>query len=88
MNEWMLQMINQKINSLSARELLELASQHQIPLTMQQAQKVIAVLRSETINIADKRQVERMIYRLKTEVDPHVSRVIEQLLQQYGHLLP
>ncbi|MCM3712858.1 DUF2624 domain-containing protein [Halalkalibacter oceani] len=87
MNVIMQQLVNNKVNSLTPSELLQLAKQYQIPLTSEQADKVIAVLRSEDIDVANQAQVSRMIHRLQTEVDSHVSGVIQQLLQQFSHYL-
>lgn len=87
MNPLIQQIANQKINSITKEELLSLASQHGIYISHEQADKVISILRSETINIADHNQVERMLYRLQTEVDPYVANVIKQLLNQFAPLL-
>jgi ribosomal protein L22 len=87
MNAIMQQLINNKVNSLTTKELLDLASQNNINLSFTQAKKVISILRSEKIDIANKTQVERMIQRLQTEVDPYVSSVIQQLLHQFNQYL-
>ncbi|WP_209125399.1 DUF2624 family protein [Alkalihalobacillus sp. BA299] len=87
MNPFIQQMINLKINSLTKKELMALAHQHQMPINDEQASKVIKVIQSEPIDIANRQQLDRMIHRLQTEVDPYVSRLISQLLNQYGHLL-
>ncbi|MDE5413923.1 DUF2624 domain-containing protein [Alkalihalobacterium chitinilyticum] len=87
LNPFFQQMINHKINSLTTKELVALSHQHQMPITAEQASKVIQVIQSEPIDVGNRTQVERMIKRLQTEVDPNVSKVISQLLNQYGHLL-
>ena len=87
MNAFMQQLVNHKINSLTKDELLQLARQHQITLNPDQAQKVITILRSEDINIANQEQVNRILHRLQTNIDPHVSSVVNQLLKQYGSYL-
>lgn len=87
MNAIMQQLINHKINSLTTSELLSLASENQIPVTTEQAQKVIAILKSETIDVGNQNQIHRILGRLQTEVDDHVSSVIQQLLQQFSHYL-
>ncbi|MFV8826673.1 DUF2624 domain-containing protein [Alkalihalobacterium sp. APHAB7] len=87
LNPFFQQMINHKINSLTKKELVALSHQHQMPITEKQASEVIQVLQSEPIDVGDRTQVERLINRLQTEVDPYVSKVITQLLNQYGHLL-
>ncbi|MDT8861761.1 DUF2624 domain-containing protein [Alkalihalobacillus sp. MEB130] len=87
MNAIMQQLVNNKINSLTPGELLNLANQYNIQLTQQQAEKVISIIRSEQIDVANQAQVQRMIQRLQTEVDPYVSSVIQQLLQQFSQYL-
>ncbi|WP_078552801.1 DUF2624 family protein [Bacillus alkalicellulosilyticus] len=87
MNPVIIQMVNMKVNSLTKQELLGLAQQHNISLTPDQATQVMTVLKSENIDVTNQQQVQRIISRLKNEVDPHVSNVVSQLLQQYGHYL-
>ncbi|TWI57771.1 DUF2624 family protein [Halalkalibacter nanhaiisediminis] len=87
MNAFMQQLVNHKINSLTKDELLQLARQHQITLNLDQAQKVITILRSEDINIANQEQVNRILHRLQTNIDPYVSSVVNQLLKQFGSYL-
>ena len=87
MNMFMQQLVNNKVNSLTAKELLDLAAQYNIQLSSEQANQVIAILRSEQIDVANQTQVERIIHRLQTEADEYVSSVIQQLLQQFSHYL-
>ncbi|WP_332690976.1 DUF2624 family protein [Halalkalibacter lacteus] len=87
MNAIMQQLINNKINSLTTTELLDLASQHNINISSNQAEKVISILHSEKIDVANKAQIERMIQRLQNEVDPYVSSVVQQLLHQFSQYL-
>lgn len=87
MNPLIQQIANQKLNSLTKEELLSLSMQYGVPITYDQAEKVILILRSETIDIANKQQVERLLYRLQTEIDPYVSNTVKHLLNQYAPLL-
>ncbi|MFC0558068.1 DUF2624 family protein [Halalkalibacter alkalisediminis] len=87
MNAFMQQIVNNKVNSLTTKELLDLATQYNIQLSTQQAQQVIAILRTEQIDVGNQAQVERIIHRLQTEVDEYVSSVIQQLLQQFSQYL-
>ena len=87
MNAIIQQLVNQKINSLTQSDLIQLAKQYQISLSQDQAVKVISILRSETIDVSNQAQVNRLIHRLQTEVDQHVGNVVKQLLQQFGHYL-
>ncbi|KGA95919.1 hypothetical protein AJ85_15695 [Alkalihalobacillus alcalophilus ATCC 27647 = CGMCC 1.3604] len=87
MNPIMQQLVNHKVNSLSSTELLQLSEQYQIPLNEQQANKVIQILRTEKINVANTEQIHRILNRLQTEVDPYVSNVVQQLMQQFNQYL-
>lgn len=87
MNPFIIQMVNFKINQLTAEELVQLSEQHQVPVTMQQAEKVIAVLKTETIDVSNQQQIERMLAKLKKLNDPYLSSVLHSLLNQFGHLL-
>lgn len=87
MNPLIQQIANQKLNSLTKEELLSLSVQHRIPINSEQAEKVVMILRSESIDIANKEQIERLLFRLQTEIDPYVSNVVKLLLNQYAPLL-
>lgn len=87
MNAFILQMVNQKVNNLTKDELLSLSRQHQMPINEAQAEKVISILRSEKIDVGNAAQCERLVERLQTEVDSHVSGLIKQLLDQYAPML-
>lgn len=88
MNAFMQQLINQKINSITAPELIKQAQKNQITLTQSQAQKVVSILKTEKIDVGNADQVERILEKLQKETDSHVAGTIQQLLQQYSHLLP
>ena len=87
MNAFIQQMVNQKVNNITKEELLSLSKQHQMPINEAQAEKVIAILRSEKIDVSNVEQCERIVQRLKSEVDSHVSGLIKQLLDQYAPML-
>lgn len=87
MNPFIIQMVNFKINQLTPEDLVQLSAQHQVPVTMQQAKKIIAVLKTETIDVSNKQQVERMIDKLQQLDDPYLSSVMSSLLNQFGHLI-
>ncbi|WP_100372414.1 DUF2624 domain-containing protein [Bacillus sp. FJAT-45037] len=87
MNSIMQQLVNQKVNTLTAGELIQLSAQYQIPLNQTQAEGVIKVLQEAPIDVGNEAQVNYVIQRLQSDVDPHVSSIIQQLLQQFGHFL-
>lgn len=87
MNPFIKQMINNKVNSLTKAELLALSEQHQMPINEAQAEKVLEIIQSNPVDVGNKQQINTLINRLKTEVDPYVSQLVTELLGQYGHLL-
>ncbi|MED4127906.1 MULTISPECIES: DUF2624 family protein [Shouchella] len=87
MNFIMQQLINQKINSISKEEFLQLAEKQGYPLTSQQADSVLRILRQQTINVGNKKQVEAIINQLTNETDSYVSSTVSQLFQKYNHML-
>lgn len=87
MNPFILQMVNQKLNTIKKDELLQLAKQHQFKITEHQAKKIIIVLRSETIDIKNQAQREKILAKLKQQVDSKTAIQVNQLLKQYEQLL-
>ncbi|MFS0786303.1 DUF2624 family protein [Shouchella sp. 1P09AA] len=87
MNFIMQQLVNQKINSISKEEFMQLAEKQGYPLSSEQADSVLRILRQHTINVGNKKQVESIIYQLTKETDSYVSSTVSQLFQKYSHML-
>ncbi|MFB4211841.1 DUF2624 family protein [Shouchella sp. JSM 1781072] len=87
MNFIMQQLVNQKINSISKEEFMQLAEKQGYPLSSEQADSVLRILRQQTINVGNKKQVESIIYQLTKETDSYVSSTVSQLFQKYNHML-
>lgn len=87
MNPFIHQMINYKINQLTVDELLALSAQYQFSLSRRDAQKIIKILRSETIDIANTQQRDRLIARIKKEVSPKTAQEINKLMDQFADYL-
>lgn len=87
MNPFVQQVVNQKINSITISELLQLTKQHRISLSTKQAEKIVSIVKEQEVDVANTQQVEQLLHRLQTEVDPHVTSVIQQLMQQFSQYL-
>ncbi|MCD8500657.1 MAG: DUF2624 domain-containing protein [Bacillaceae bacterium] len=87
MNPLILQIVNNKLNTLSETELSNAAKQYGFSITSQQAKKIITILRSETINIADENQRTRILTNIRNEVDQETERKFFALLKQYEQYL-
>ncbi|WP_078391368.1 DUF2624 family protein [Shouchella patagoniensis] len=87
MNFIMQQLINKKINSIDEEEFLQLAKKQGYSITSEQATAILRIVHAQKIDIGNKAQVEHIIQRLRHETDPYISQIVEELFQQFHHLL-
>jgi Ca2+-binding EF-hand superfamily protein len=87
MNPFILQMVNHKLNTIKKDELIQLAKQYQFKITENQAQKIIDILRSETIDVTNLAQRERILAKVKQQVDAKTEKKMNEMLKQYDQYL-
>ena len=87
MNPFILQMVNHKLNTITKDELIQLAKQYQFKITENQARKIITILRSEVINVTNLKQRERILGKIKQQVDAQTERKMNEMLKQYDQYL-
>ncbi|OEG00058.1 hypothetical protein BHF71_06550 [Vulcanibacillus modesticaldus] len=75
--------VNQRINTITPAELINLANQYHIPLSIEEAVNIIRILRKEKINIANKHQIMRLIKKIEKVVPPKTFKKIINLLKQF-----
>lgn len=83
MNPFVQQMINHKINTLTPRQLYQLANQYNVSVSMTQARQITAILHRQPVNIADEMQRKRILNQIAHEVDPGVARKIKTMLESF-----
>ncbi|MCK6257731.1 DUF2624 domain-containing protein [Fictibacillus sp. WQ 8-8] len=83
MNPFMVHMVNSKLNQLTAQELVQLAGQYQFPVSMQEANKVIGILRRYNINITNAAQRAEIIEAIAAEVSREKANYIQYLINNY-----
>lgn len=83
MNPFVQQMINHKINSLTPKQLYQLANQYNVPVSMKQAHQITTILHRQPVNILDETQRKRILNQIAYEVDPAVARKIKTLLESF-----
>lgn len=86
-NSFIQQYINHKINTITPNELVQLASSQGIHISKNEAAQVIAIVRSEKINIANPKQIKRLLAKIKREVNPKAMKQTEKLLAMYYNKL-
>ena len=87
MNPFILQMVNHKLNTIQKEELMQLATQYQFKITEPQAKKIIAILRSETIDVTNLPQRERILAKIRQQVDAKTEKQMNEMLKQYDKYL-
>ncbi|MGG1573606.1 DUF2624 family protein [Fictibacillus sp. NRS-1165] len=83
MNPFMVHMVNTKLNQLTAQELVQLAGQYHYPVSMQEATKVIGILRRYNINITNAAQRAEIIEAIASEVSREKANYIQYLINNY-----
>lgn len=86
-NRFIRQYINHKINTITPNELVQLAASQGIQISKKEAAQVIAIVRSEKINIANSKQMKRLLAKIEREVNPKAMKQTEKLLATYYNKL-
>jgi transcriptional/translational regulatory protein YebC/TACO1 len=74
--------INHKINTITADELLKYADQFNIAVTRQQAKKIAEYLRGKNYNIFDISQRAMLIKEIAKAAGPDTAREVNKLFTQ------
>jgi len=74
--------INHKINTITADELLKYAGQFNISVNRQQAKKIAEYLRGKKINIFDNTQRTQLIKEIAKTAGPETAREVNKLFME------
>lgn len=74
--------INHKINTITAEELLKYAEQFNISVTKQQAVKIAEYLRGKNINIFDDSQRAYLVKEIAKTAGPTTAREVNKLFME------
>ncbi|MDR6998771.1 DUF2624 domain-containing protein [Neobacillus niacini] len=74
--------INHKINTITAEELLKYAKQFNISVNRIQAKKIAEYLRGKNINIFDDRQRAALVKEIAKSAGPETAREVNKLFMQ------
>ncbi|MGG1677436.1 DUF2624 domain-containing protein [Neobacillus sp. NRS-1170] len=75
--------INHKINTITADELLKYADQFNIVINRQQAAKISAYLRGKNINIFDNTQRTQIVREIAKVAGPETAREVNKLFMSF-----
>jgi hypothetical protein len=74
--------INHKINTITAEELVKYANQFNISVTRQQAVKIAEYLRGKNVNIFDDSQRTQLVKEIARAAGPATAREVNKLFIQ------
>lgn len=75
--------INHKINTITAQELIKYANQFNITVNNQQANKIAEYLRGKNINIFDTTQRAQLVKQIAKSAGPETAREVNKLLIEF-----
>jgi ribosomal protein L12E/L44/L45/RPP1/RPP2 len=75
--------INHKINTITAEELLKYAKQFNISVNRLQAKKIAEYLRGKNVNIFDDAQRATLVKEIAKAAGPETAREVNKLFMQF-----
>ncbi|EKN63600.1 hypothetical protein BABA_24730 [Neobacillus bataviensis LMG 21833] len=74
--------INHKINTITADELLKYAEQFNITVNRQQARKIAEYLKGKNVNIFDDKERAKLVKQIAKSAGPETAREVNKLFMQ------
>lgn len=75
--------VNHKINTITAEELLKYANQFQVPLSYSQAKQISTYLRGKNINIFSDSERHHLLREISKLTGPATAQAVNQLFLQF-----
>ncbi|WP_028399226.1 DUF2624 domain-containing protein [Ectobacillus panaciterrae] len=76
------QIVNKKLNGITAAELMKLSKDYQITITVEQAQQVTALIKGQNINIYNSAERLELIKKIAKVTSPSTAQQVNMLLQK------
>ncbi|MDQ0175208.1 DUF2624 domain-containing protein [Bacillus chungangensis] len=77
-------MVNYKMNMITADELLKYAKQFNVALKQEDAEKIAAHIRGKNINIFDHQERAALIKDVAKIAGPHIAKEINRIIVQFS----
>ncbi|MBO9129617.1 DUF2624 domain-containing protein [Bacillus sp. 165] len=75
------QIVNKKLNNITVGELLKFSKDYQIPITVDQAQQVVSLIKGQNINIYNDAERLELIKKIAQVTSPVTAQQVNILLQ-------
>ncbi|WP_242145319.1 MULTISPECIES: DUF2624 domain-containing protein [unclassified Bacillus cereus group] len=76
------QIVNKKINSMSPKELLKYSKEYKIPITTEQADQIVLLMKGKNINIYDTDERLELLKKIAKVTSPSTAQQVNTLFQK------
>ncbi|ENQ3104215.1 Protein of unknown function [Bacillus sp. 491mf] len=76
------QFVNKKINNMTSKELLKYSKEYEVPITSEQADKIVTLIQGKQINIYDIQERLQLLKQIATVTSPATAQQINTLFQK------
>ncbi|MGD6815441.1 DUF2624 domain-containing protein [Metabacillus sp. 84] len=75
--------INQKVNSITANELLQLAKQNQLSIDPAQAAQIVKVIKGKNVDIFNDHDRRKLLASIAAITSPATAQQVDLLFKQF-----
>ncbi|WP_242222941.1 DUF2624 domain-containing protein [Bacillus cereus group sp. BfR-BA-01380] len=76
------QFVNKKINNMTSKELLKYSNEYEVPITSEQADKIVTLIQGKNINIYDVQERLQLLKQIAKVTSPATAQQINTLFQK------
>lgn len=76
------QLINQKLRQLTVQDLMHYSQIYQIPITREQAEKLVHLAKTENINAFNEQERQRLLNKITQAVGPDLANQMNALFKK------
>ncbi|ENQ3079917.1 DUF2624 domain-containing protein [Bacillus cereus] len=76
------QFVNKKLNNMTSKELLKYSAEYGVPITNEQADKIVTLLQGKHINIYDDQERLQLLKQIAKVTSPATAQQINTLFQK------
>ncbi|MFC0270026.1 DUF2624 domain-containing protein [Metabacillus herbersteinensis] len=75
--------VNQKLNNITTEELMQYASQYNIPIGRPQAVEVVKLIRGKNINLFNQTERGKLLQNIANITSPRTAEQVNQIFMQF-----
>ncbi|MDM5189995.1 DUF2624 domain-containing protein [Bacillus sp. DX4.1] len=74
--------VNKKLNHISTQELLKYSKEYEVPITTEQADRIVILMKGKNINIYDTQERLELLKKIAKVTSPATAQQVNILFQQ------